>query len=446
MDTQELQNMELKQRLSHKQLDELGLILSLIDKYNACTDPEERNQLVRMIAVRHVITKGYLTGVLRGMLFEKDIESIEMINDRIWVILKPIYYGLTELALNHLEDWFISMQRRKGVVNPALYDYQKDLIRWLLRAIICHEKPETIYTLLVSRSSGKTYSLALVGFFLMLFHDRYIIHNNFGSYVEICSSPARDNLRSFIKYYLELCDMCSTKDDAIGLLGRTEKEDNELGLYIKYKSQDKIEIMRNSGGSFSMVFFALGNIGCEGLHCALHLADEGKFYEKKTLEVSLIPTVGNRVGVFCMLSSASEDYCYMQDRIEQNIVEDMIEVEEKGEKVSYVTWDGRPYDRNQIDNIKIFKGKTHYQAHYSTMIMENRGYALAVARALSGSGEEDPSFQTQYHNKFLSRKSSSFFDIKILRKNYKNMFEDENIDKYLDNPDYVIIAGWDKTI
>ena len=140
-----------RKKLDQEQLKELNIIMSLIDKYKSETDSSQKNQLIKMLAVRHVITKGYLVKEVAEMIDENDIKFVKMVDGKIREILLPIYAGLVETASNHCKEWFLAMQRKKGVTNPRLYKYQFKLIKWVLRAIIMNELSEAIYTLLVSR-------------------------------------------------------------------------------------------------------------------------------------------------------------------------------------------------------------------------------------------------------------------------------------------------------
>lgn len=140
-----------KRKLDEDQIKELNIILSLIDKYKIETDTDSRNQLIKMIAVRHVITKGYLVKEVSCMIDEDDLKFIRMIDNKLKNLLTPIYNGLVELATNHCKEWFLSLMRKSGVTNPKLYKYQIELIRWLLRAIIFNDLTSSIYSLLISR-------------------------------------------------------------------------------------------------------------------------------------------------------------------------------------------------------------------------------------------------------------------------------------------------------
>ena len=102
----------------------------------------------------------------------------------------------------------------------------------------------------------------------MLFHDRYILHNSFADYVEIATAPQQEQLGSFQRYYHEFCDLNITTDSEIGLIAKNEKDESILGLYVKYKSMNRIEIVRQSGGNFSTIYFCLGAESIEGKHCS----------------------------------------------------------------------------------------------------------------------------------------------------------------------------------
>ena len=65
-----------KIRLGEDRKEELNTILSLIDKYRIETDTDAKNHLIKMLAVRHIVTKGLLTEEMKGMIHEDDISSV----------------------------------------------------------------------------------------------------------------------------------------------------------------------------------------------------------------------------------------------------------------------------------------------------------------------------------------------------------------------------------
>ncbi len=436
-------------RLQKEQIEELNQILHLINQYKVTPkeNTDEIMELTKMISVRHVITKGYLTPEVQKMLPEDDLKFVKKVNDEMWKVLKPIYDFLTDKAVKHCEEWYEYIQRRQGVGNPRLFKYQKDLMRWLLSAIIKHEMPEAVYTLLISRGSGKTFILSLVGSFLLIFHKMYILHNNFGDYVEMFVAPFITQLDNFIGNVRSNIELSMTTDDEVGLIGRNENDESLLGLYRKFDSQKRVEIWGRNSGVHSTAYFILGASSAESKHANLLLADESKFLSKRVLHGSLLPTTGSRQGIFCMLSSAHDVFSEFQAQVERNIIDDLNDIE-NGHNIEIITWDGKPLDKNRIDMVKVFNGRRHFQQHWEHMVLHNQGYALSVAKELRAveNNRDDKSFATMYDNKFLSRKSSSFFDIKDLRSSFKTMFEDDNINKYLESSKYFLVGGWDVAI
>ena len=142
----------------------------------------------------------------------------------------------------------------------------------------------------------------------------------------------------------------------------------------------------------------------------------------------MLPTCGSRNGVFVALSSASHDYCIFQELCEKNKIEDIDDLNNGNDNIEYSTWDNSNFDKNRPDNVKSFSGRRHFEQHWEDMVFFNNAYALTVSRAISN-GRDDPEFAVMYDNKFLSKKTSTFFDIKILRDNYKHIFMDDNIQK-----------------
>ena len=87
-----------KIRLGEDRKEELNTILSLIDKYRIETDTDAKNHLIKMIAQRHIITKGMINGHTRTMLFQDEVDWVFEIDKKIRNILYPIYSQLTEKA------------------------------------------------------------------------------------------------------------------------------------------------------------------------------------------------------------------------------------------------------------------------------------------------------------------------------------------------------------
>lgn len=149
----------IKKGIGEDQMKELNIILALVDKFKTTTAPDEKNQLIKMLAVRHVTTKAFLSPNMKEMFNEEDIKFVETVDKKLREILMPVYNSLLKLAVEDCREWFLQMMRKKGQSNPKLYPYQIQLIEWLLRAIIVNELNDAIYTLLVSRRKWKNLQL-----------------------------------------------------------------------------------------------------------------------------------------------------------------------------------------------------------------------------------------------------------------------------------------------
>ena len=117
------------------------------------------NENIRLLSLRHKVTKKYLQDIMKSMLSKEDLEYITDLNNRVYALLEPVYDNLSKLALEHMHQWYKRVRRAAGELEPHLYQYQLDLAYWLLSAIIKDELPEALYTLLVSRGSGKNIAL-----------------------------------------------------------------------------------------------------------------------------------------------------------------------------------------------------------------------------------------------------------------------------------------------
>ena len=113
------------------------------------------NDNIKLLSIRHNVTKSYLQELRKPFIHPLDLKYIEDLNDRIWNVLEPVYNELTKLALDHMHQWYKRVRKASGELEPQLYRYQLDLANWLLRAIIRNELSDALYTLLVSRGSGR---------------------------------------------------------------------------------------------------------------------------------------------------------------------------------------------------------------------------------------------------------------------------------------------------
>ena len=167
--------------------------------------------------------------------------------------------------------------------------------------------------------------------------------------------------------------------------------------------------------------------------------DESKFLTKQAIQTSLLPTVGGRNGIFVMLSSAHKYWSQYQEYVETNMKKD------EEDKENY----GTPCEQSgsMVDGNLCFNGRRCFVQHWSQMIKYNNLYAMTVQRALNAvdGNQDEESFATQYNNKFLAIKTSSFFDIKQLSDNGKT-FQNYNAYQYLNNVNYCVIGAVDKIL
>ena len=143
-------------RLSDGELNQLKSIEVVINDIKCGMNINEN---IKLLSIRHNITKSYLQDIRKPFLHEDDLRYIEDLNNRIWQILEPVYDNLSQLALEHMHQWYKRVRKASGEVDPKLYQYQLDLAFWLLSAIIKNELPDALYTLLVSRGSGEIIAL-----------------------------------------------------------------------------------------------------------------------------------------------------------------------------------------------------------------------------------------------------------------------------------------------
>lgn len=417
--------------LNERQVGQLNDIEALI---MAIATKEDADEEIRELAVSHKITKSYMTKTRRDRYSPETMAYINDLNDRIWQTLEPVYDFLTNTAFDHMHQWFKRVMKERGVLNPELYEYQAELCKWLLEAIIKNEMPDALYTLLVSRGAGKTWSLSVVGAFLLLHHDSYILHNRNPDYVEIICAPQDKQLQSFKNYIKSFIDT----SNGIGIISDKMSETSELNLVLSKNNTDEINLKRMNGSVYSIAYFALGAESVESKHGNLLLSDESKFLTGKAIRTSMLPCVGGRGGQFVMLSSAHDTWSAYQDFIEKNMIADREDNEDKGTRCIIT---GSTESRNLC-----FNGRRHFQQHWDRMVDHNDEYAMTVDRALESvsSNREDPSFATQYDNIFLSKKSSSFFDINELSE--LGIFKYYNPHEFINNPKYCIVAGWDVAV
>lgn len=276
---------KIYKELNERQKGQLNDIEALI---SAISIKEDADEEIRELAVSHKITKSYLTKTRKTRYSPDVMDYIEDLNGRIWQTLEPVYDFLTETAFEHMHQWFKRIMRERGVLNPELYEYQAELCKWLLEAIIKNEMPDALYTLLISRGSGKTWVLSVVASFLLLYHDSYILHNRNPDYVEIICAPQDKQLMSFKNYIKSFIDTST----GIGIISDKMSETSELNLILSKNNTDEINLKRMNGSVFSIAYFALGAESVESKHGNVLFSDESKFLTGKVIRTSMIPAVG----------------------------------------------------------------------------------------------------------------------------------------------------------
>lgn len=140
-----------------------------------------------------------------------------------------------------------------------------------------------------------------------------------------------------------------------------------------------------------------------------------------------------------MLSSAHDKWSFYQDVVERNMQLDLEDFHNFGTRCITT-------GSNETKNLS-FNGRRLFVQHWEEMIKYNNLYAMTVQRALTSvdNNRDEEEFATQYDNRFLSVKTSSFFDIIALRKE-NLVFKHYDANQYLNNTNYCIIAGVDLAI
>lgn len=260
----------------------------------------------------------------------------------------------------------------------------------------------------------------------------YILHNASTDYVILITAPFDKQLASFKNYIGDLIDVSK----GIGIISDSYKISSESNLVQTRRNDSEININRDNGAKYGIIYYRLGANSAEGIHSNVAICDESKFLTKQSIQTNLLPCVGGRNGVFVMLSSAHDKWSQYQDYVELNMQKDLDDAH---------TLNTRCIRSGSMEDGNLcFNGRRLFVQHWSQMIKYNNLYAMTVQRALSAvdNNRNEESFATQYDNKFLSIKSASFFDINALKKDGQ-VFKHYDINKYINNTNYCIIAGVD---
>ena len=249
----------LKSKISEEERKQLSQIECIINDIKCGVNVNEN---IKLLSIRHNVTKSYLQDIRKPFIDDEDMKYIEDLNMRVWTLLEPIYDNLSLMALEHMHQWYKRVKKSSGEIDPKMYKYQLDLAFWLLSAIIKNELPDALYTLLVSRGSGKTWTLSVVGAFLTLYHETYILHNASSDYVLIVTAPQDVQLSSFKNYIGQLLDVSK----GIGIISDSYKISSESNLVQTVRNDSEININKDNGASHSKIYFRLGSKQVESLH------------------------------------------------------------------------------------------------------------------------------------------------------------------------------------
>lgn len=426
-------------------MDRLSKISDLIDSIPEISRQDDEDLLkekIKELSRNHIVLKSHLTPIQKATTEPAMVHKIEEMNKKTYDILNPIYDELLRGALEHCEEWYKRVRMAMGEEEPEIFDYQSDELRFFFRSIIRKEFAENIYTLAMSRGSGKTYMLSVGVAFLAIYWKEYIFHAVSTDYTILFTAPYDKQLDSFRRYFTEILSVCKN----IGIIATTEGDDSETGVYEFKNNKGEYGLRNQNGGSnHCNIINRLSAESLEGVHCDLGILDEAKMISKNIFLTSLLPTVGGRNGILLAMSSASSTHCYFQTLVEQNVDFDRTLLEQGGRDYIYM--------KGQF-NERGFEcmGETLFIKNFRSMIVENYQYTQTIQRFLNTIGcnisemdsIQDPSWLSQYENIFSSDKKSSFFDIGDMRQ--LDCVKDVDPNFYIGNSNWVIVAGWDVAV
>lgn len=377
-------------------LEELS---NLVTSYYDTPEPAKIGVIRKLSKDREIINSIYVEQDVMykvdGLQYysKEEMTYVSEIDSRVMPILEPIYKNLLKKAINDFKKWIMESNGTEP------YHYQLQTVYQLLKIIIYKSRADIIYTLLISRGGGKTYSVSGLATFLMFNWDKYILHNknlDYGIAISTFVDKQLDEFRKNVK----------------GNISSFFQINGKGAFNDKLNNDDEIVIYKNNR-PYSKCVFRIATSSMESVHVDLLLSDEAKFYPRTNLHRSVLPCVNGRTGIKVLISSADEYYSEYQNIVERNI---------------------REYKKDGIVR--------HIEFHWKDMVKYNPSYKIAVMGALAAldGNRNDPSFATQYDNKFLSKGGSSFFGMEYM----KNIRAVQNYDplRYMTN-EYVIIGGYD---
>ena len=386
--------------LSKEFKENLKQLSTLVTQFYETPEPAKIGVIRQLARDRETIcaiyveqdTKRKSTGI--DVYTKEEMLMISEIDDRIMRILTPIFDKLIKSCINDFNKWM----KEVNCLSP--YMYQLQTVHQLIKIVITRSRPDIIYTLLISRGGGKSFSLSGFSSFFQTHWDKYILHNKNQDYGIAISTYVDKQLDEFRK---------NVKGN---LANHFNYYKGNTNLKIILNNPDEIVIYKN-GRPYSKCMFRIATSSMESVHADLLLADEAKFYPRSNLLTSVIPCVGGRTGIKILISSAHEYYSEFQGIVERNI---------------------RDYKKDGIVR--------HIEFHWEKMTKYNPSYLMTVMSALSAvdGNRNDPNFATQYDNKFLSKGGSSFFNMQYM-KDIGSALEYNPLIYMNDN--YTIVGGWD---
>lgn len=426
--------------LTQAQKNKLSEIEELLQLIPTITDNSQLEPMIRKLSKNHVVLKSFLSDIVKKTTDSNVIARVEDMNKRALNILNPIYDRLTADASEHCTLFYYRLKKAMGDESPSLHEYQQEEIIYFLRSIIRKEFSDKVYTLLMSRGSGKTYILSIAITFILLHWDRYIYHSQQTDYAILVTAPYEKQIDSFRRYMGELLSVAK----AIGMISTVEGESSELGLYEYKNNKGEYVLRTQTGNNYSMILSKVAGESLESAHVDLAILDEAKMIEKQIFLTSLLPTLGGRSGILLCISSASNKHCYFQELVVKNCEFDY-ELKENGR--NYIKYDGK-FNQVGYDHF----GETLFVKNFRTMIRDNFQYVQTIGRFLDTIGADisdidnvtDESWRSQYENIFSSSRTSTFFDIGDL--DATNSFSSYSPSQYIGNKDWNIVAGWDVAV
>lgn len=240
------------------------------------------------------------------------------------------------------------------------------------------------------------------------------------------------SFRNYVQEFFELAQQ-GTKP----FIAKLERDDSLLGLHVFKNNQEEYILKNGNRGNHCRIFYRLASESIEGVHANCTFVDEMKMVAKNIFLTSLLPCSGGRLGRNILISSASDKPSYFQQLVEQNYRMEIEDVKNNQLKAQISGEFNKPGFS--------FVGNRLFIQNWRQMSRDNHKYSQTVSRAINAVDGDmnDKSFLTQYENVFSDTGSTQFYNIKDLNGSF---FDETNYRKYVNNSNYVIVAGWDVAV